>query len=713
LCVTFAFPFQATLKATAAAWKPTNEAPKSVTPAPSKSSLGGNALPRKNSAASVRLSAAKPSSVDVVKQTAKAPPPKSGVNVGKAAAANPSAIESIRHSPQDSYVKTNEESAKPAAGVRSAADAVRQAPKAPAPSAWGSKPSEAIKKPGPIRPQQKPEVQKQHQQHVPTEVAKRAGPNGTHNRPDARRGHQTHAGRGGRDGGRDGGRRESDSSGKKLEQGGSDAPPVNSWARAAARGGGKEDAGGQRGKQPQSRGGIVSGGDQGADVSNPPANSWARAAAKPGAGASNDETSIRVRQTQSREGNSPGGEQGDDENNANWSRAKAVPLDLLRPGEGKSDAEKAVKRIDVEDLLEMRLSCVAPPSSWEGIDASKPPAACLWDSPTRISDIEEASNAPRIGGDVSKSDGRSNPNDSAPPLEECKPLQVNDETRWKAKVMDGGKEEQAEVADGKDEILRKAMLILNKLSLTKFDKLSDEFISCGIGRDIECLTGAVGLIVNYAQEQQHFSSMYARLCLKIASTPMEGIDDGSKKGKKFKTLLLERCQTEFETKTTTKIKEATKGMTNAEEIDYHSNLIKKHYLGHMRFIGELYKGELISIKIMLRCLPSLLIGENEESSDDIDEEKVVCFTKLMSVIGSSLEQQSNAMKIGGKADAADSLADCWKKVETMAREIKEDGPKVSNRVKFMLQDLLEMKENGTFVTRFLVFLFLCNNFILD
>ena len=53
------------------------------------------------------------------------------------------------------------------------------------------------------------------------------------------------------------------------------------------------------------------------------------------------------------------------------------------------------------------------------------------------------------------------------------------------------------------------------------------------------------------------------------------------------------------------------------------------------------------------------------------------------------------MKSVGKADAADSLAECWKTVEIMAGRRKEKkGPKVSNRIKFMLQDLLEMKEKG-------------------
>jgi translation initiation factor 4G len=95
----------------------------------------------------------------------------------------------------------------------------------------------------------------------------------------------------------------------------------------------------------------------------------------------------------------------------------------------------------------------------------------------------------------------------------------------------------------------------------------------------------------------------------------------------------------------------------------------------------------------------LLHGKFEdETSNDVDEEKVECFSKLMTVIGSSLEQQSEAMKNIGKADAADSLADCWKTVEIMAGKRQEEGPHVSNRIKFMLQDLLEMKEKG-WVTR--------------
>eukprot|EP00581_Thalassiosira_minuscula_P010352 CAMPEP_0183702842 /NCGR_PEP_ID=MMETSP0737-20130205/811_1 /TAXON_ID=385413 /ORGANISM="Thalassiosira miniscula, Strain CCMP1093" /LENGTH=925 /DNA_ID=CAMNT_0025929519 /DNA_START=277 /DNA_END=3054 /DNA_ORIENTATION=- len=466
-------------------------------------------------------------------------------------------------------------------------------------------------------------------------------------------------------------------------------PATQKQQQQQGRGGGQ---GGKRGDRSGGRNDQRGGGGNSS-------GSWGRNTGKPGHG-NKDGSGGNRRQSQNRGGNGSSGDQGDrGGDNSNWSRGKAVPVELMEPGEGKTDAEKAVKRINVDDLLDMRLNCLAAPSSWEGEDATKPPPACLWDSPTRVSEIEEKAKVGRIGGDVSRNDKKKkkpNPNDTAPALEDCKPLEVNDETRWKPKVMDG--KDAAKPVESKEEVLRQATLILNKLSLTKFDKLSDEFINCGIGRDVECLTGAVGLIVNYAQEQQHFSSMYAGLCLKLSNTPMEGIDEGSKKGKKFKKILLTRCQHEFETDTATKIKEATKGITNEEEIEYHANLIKKHYLGHMRFIGELYKGDLISIKIMLFCLPALLKGENEDSSNEVDEEKVECFSKLMTVIGSSLEQQSEAMKSIGKADAAESLAECWKIVEIMAGKRKEEGPQVSNRIKFMLQDLLEMKAKG-WVTR--------------
>ena len=109
----------------------------------------------------------------------------------------------------------------------------------------------------------------------------------------------------------------------------------------------------------------------------------------------------------------------------------------MGPGDGETDAEKSVKRITVEDLLSMRMDYLAPPSSWEEEGcATKPPPACFWDSPTRIDDIKLSFEAPRIEADVSQKEkakrgkgSKSNPNDTAPALEDCKPLEVNNKTR--------------------------------------------------------------------------------------------------------------------------------------------------------------------------------------------------------------------------------------------------------------------------------------------
>ncbi len=382
-----------------------------------------------------------------------------------------------------------------------------------------------------------------------------------------------------------------------------------------------------------------------------------------------------------------------------WTRGKSLPLELLKPNEGKNEIEKAVARIVAEELLSLRLSFVAPPLAWgqasdaDG-DGASPPDECRWEAATRVQEIDAITNAKRLGGDVSfKTKKKRQESETAPPLEDCKPLEVNEETRWKATVFkkDGSGEEKL---DTDEVVLKKSLLILNKLSLTKFEKLSNEFIATGIGRNESCLAGAIELIVKKAQDEPHFAAMYAALCLKLSKTPMDFEPPG--KNKKFKKMLLTECQKEFEQDTDTKIAIATEGIDDEEERQNKVNLVKKHYLGHMRFIGELYKGDLISIKVMLICLPALLEGElsSSENAGGIDEEKVECFTKLMTVIGMILEQQSLSLKSSGKTDSYEKLCNCWRSVEIMAGKRKEEGPKVSNRIKFMLQDLIEMRDNG-------------------
>ena len=131
--------------------------------------------------------------------------------------------------------------------------------------------------------------------------------------------------------------------------------------------------------------------------------------------------------------------------------------------------------------------------------------------------------AGRIGGDVS------NKRDTAPALKDCKPLEVNEETRWKGKVL-GATDEVPE-----DELkLKKALVVLNKLTLTNFDKMSAQFIQTGITDSPELVKSGVAVIVTKAQQESHFSEMYARLCQSMSSRVQN-----------FKRVVVETCQNEF------------------------------------------------------------------------------------------------------------------------------------------------------------------------
>lgn len=59
---------------------------------------------------------------------------------------------------------------------------------------------------------------------------------------------------------------------------------------------------------------------------------------------------------------------------------------------------------------------------------------------------------------------------------------------------------------------------------------------------------------------------------------------------------------------------------------------RKRHLGNARFIGELYKVDMVSETIMHECMRRLL-------RSSMDEESLECFAVLFSVVGQSLEKK--------------------------------------------------------------------------
>lgn len=351
---------------------------------------------------------------------------------------------------------------------------------------------------------------------------------------------------------------------------------------------------------------------------------------------------------------------GDNHGNNNVRRITIKDVQLLNEtGMGNNNEQKKVIRINASELIRQRLLYLDPPTN-----NFKPNSHCHWTDDERISIIHALCGKVMELGDVSQT--RSNPkHDTAPALEDCKPLDVNEEKRWKSRAMihkTSQVEEVETVPETTEEILGKALLILNKLSWTTIDRLTVQFMeTTNIANNEEVREQVVELLVRKAQTEHHFGPMYARLCATLSAQI-----------KPFKKQLMVKCHQEFITDTADTIQEATRGMTDPEEIEYHATLIRKAYIGHMKFLGELYLQSVAKLSIMLECLEKL-------SKDEEHEESLECYVHLLTTMGKKLE--GHTVQRNKDFD--------WSKVEKL-----QQSPNISVRIKFMLQDLIELRERG-------------------
>ena len=345
-------------------------------------------------------------------------------------------------------------------------------------------------------------------------------------------------------------------------------------------------------------------------------------------------------------------------------------------GTGTTPAQQAVKRISAKILMMARTKYIEVPTpDANGVEVFNPHSECQWTDENRVEIINQSSMKVMELGDVSKNpNAKSKHKETAPPLEVCKPLQVNEETRWKSKAMkvSSSSDTPETTEEGEETTIAKSanqgLLILNKISWTTMDRLTKQFVeetklekNDGVRKEI------ITMIIRKAQTEQHFGPMYAQLCSIIG-----------KEFKPFKKDLLEKCQGEFEMDTADKIALATKTTDgappmNEEGIQYHSTLIRKAYVGHIKFLGELYLRDVVKLSVMTYCLDELL-------KDESNEENLECFAHLMTTMGE---------KLVGHTKKKNNKPFDWGQVDTLRK-----SPNISNRIKFMFQDLLELKDRG-------------------
>ncbi|KAG6805425.1 hypothetical protein H0H92_015443 [Tricholoma furcatifolium] len=166
-------------------------------------------------------------------------------------------------------------------------------------------------------------------------------------------------------------------------------------------------------------------------------------------------------------------------------------------------------------------------------------------------------------------------------------------------------------------------------------------------------------------------------------------------GQLFRKYLLNRCQEEFEhgwaVKEATAAAAATKAAEDqavkdaqeknggsGEEVALYSDeyyaaqKAKRRGLGLIRFIGELFKLQMLTERIMHECLKKLL-----GNVDNPEEEDIESCCKLMMTVGFMLDT----------ARAANHMSVYFARIAEL-----KISPLVSSRIKFMLQDVLELRE---------------------
>lgn len=247
-------------------------------------------------------------------------------------------------------------------------------------------------------------------------------------------------------------------------------------------------------------------------------------------------------------------------------------------------------------------------------------------------------------------------------LEPVAPLEMS-ANRWVAgsTVRKPG----ASDTDSPELVDRKVKGLLNKLTMEKFDSISDKIISWANKseneKDGRTLIQVIRLVFEKATDEAVWSEMYARLCRKMMETISPEVqDDGIRNsegkpiagGQLFRKYLLNRCQEDFErgwvAKETTAAAAAAKASddqaikaaneTKGDESElyseeyYAAQKAKRQGLGLIKFIGELFKLQMLTERIMHECVKKLLGNvENPE------EEEIESLCQLLKTVGQLLD----------------------------------------------------------------------------
>lgn len=267
------------------------------------------------------------------------------------------------------------------------------------------------------------------------------------------------------------------------------------------------------------------------------------------------------------------------------------------------------------------------------------------------------------------------------------------QTGWKPLSQAGSTTQQGSGHMAPDMVQRKVKAALNKMTPEKFDKISDQILEIAAQSkdetDGRTLRQVIQLTFEKACDEAHWASMYAKFCHRMLNTMSMEIRDENVKDKHnnpvvggalFRKYLLNRCQEEFERGWEVYLPEKPEDGKPGEVVmlsdDYYvAAAAKRRGLGLIQFIGELYKLQMLTLRIMHECVLKLLDFEGEP-----DESAIESLVKLLRTVGATMEGTDTGPKM---------IAVYFERIEKIAAM-----PSLGSRHQFMMLDIIDLRRKG-------------------
>ncbi|KAJ5068367.1 eukaryotic translation initiation factor 4 gamma [Anaeramoeba ignava] len=196
---------------------------------------------------------------------------------------------------------------------------------------------------------------------------------------------------------------------------------------------------------------------------------------------------------------------------------------------------------------------------------------------------------------------------------------IHSDNPWKATLEEDETEPQT-----LDDKIKEYRSLLNKLADQNFERILKKFIKIPIN-NLDELNNIIELFFQKAINEQLYSELYSKFASSLNKELKTTFDDPDprKKGQiTFKIQLLRKCRSLYE-KSRSLFKQDSSDKNKEEK-----RKDRRNTLGNARFIGELYRQEMIKVYIIYQCLDELF--------DDIQDDSIETACQLLMTVGPKL-----------------------------------------------------------------------------